>query len=99
MNKEERLEAKELPAKYRPMGAWAYFWYAILYCIPVIGWTCLVATAIMSRNVARRSFARSAMIAYLLLLIGVLAFVIVGVSMGGVDILWGKIVGIFGGAA
>lgn len=99
MNKEERLETKELPAKYRPMGAWGYFWFTILYAIPLIGWICMVVTAIMSRNVARRSFARSAIIAYVLIFIALLAFVIVGASMGGVDVLWNTIVGLITPAA
>lgn len=87
MNKEERLEAKELPAKYRPMGAWGYFWFTILYCIPLIGWICMVVTAIASRNVARRSYARSFFISCVIIMILTIAFLITGVCMGGVDVL------------
>ncbi len=91
MNKEERLEAKELPAKYRPMGAWGYFWYTILFSIPVIGWICMISTAIASRNVARRSYARCYFIGFLIVLIAAIAIVIAGACMGGIDVLWNKI--------
>lgn len=59
MNEQERREIQYLPPKYRPLGAWGYFGYTILFCIPLIGFICLIAFACSSSNINRRSFARS----------------------------------------
>jgi hypothetical protein len=59
MNKQEKLAIKELPPKYRPMGAWGYMLYSILWVIPVIGWISWIVCAVASKNISRRSYARS----------------------------------------
>jgi hypothetical protein len=59
MNKQEKLAIKELPPKYRPMGAWGYMLYSILWMIPVIGWISWIVCAVASKNISRRSYARS----------------------------------------
>ena len=55
----ERAEIRRLPKKYRPLGAWGYFWYTVLFSIPVIGLIALIACSASSKNVVRRGFARS----------------------------------------
>ncbi len=50
---------KHLPKSYRPISGWGYFWRAVLYAIPVIGWLCVLFTAIGSKNRNGRGFARS----------------------------------------
>lgn len=59
MNKYEREEIATLPEQYKPMGAWGYWGWSFLFAIPVIGLIILIATAIGSTNVNRRSYARS----------------------------------------
>ena len=59
MKKFEQEEIKSLPSKYRPIGAWGYFGYNILFSIPLIGFICLVIFACSSSNINRRSYARS----------------------------------------
>ena len=59
MNDVEKHEISQLPDKYRPLSAWAYFGYSIVFNIPVIGFILLIVCAVDSSNVNRRSFARS----------------------------------------
>ncbi len=55
----EKREIASLPPKYRPMGAWSYFGYTILFGIPLIGLICLIVFSLSDNNINRRSFARS----------------------------------------
>lgn len=48
-----------LPKAYRPLSGWGYFWRAVLFNIPVIGWLCLLITAIAGKSRHGRSYARS----------------------------------------
>ena len=59
MNRTERDEIETLPYKYRPVGAWGYFGYTILFNLPFIGFIFLIVFAVSSGNINRRSFARS----------------------------------------
>lgn len=55
----KKNEIKQLPAKYRPLSAWAYFGYTILFSIPLVGFILLIVFSFMNDNINRRSFARS----------------------------------------
>lgn len=46
-------------ARYRPLTAWAYVGYTLLFAIPVIGFILLIVFSFSSGNINRRSFARS----------------------------------------
>ena len=70
MTQFEKAEISRLPQKYKPMGAWGYFWYSILFLIPVIGLIPLIVCANSDKNISRRCFARG-------VIIGIVAFVIV----------------------
>ena len=59
MKKREQVEYDRLDPKYQPISAWGYFFYRILFSIPVIGWFFLIIFACSRRNINRRSFARS----------------------------------------
>lgn len=48
-----------LPEKFRPLSAWAYFGYSILFAIPIIGFIFLIVFSCSGKNINRRSFARS----------------------------------------
>lgn len=74
MNPIEAAEIRSLPPKYRPLGAWAYFGYSILFSIPLVGFICLIVFSFSSSNINRRNFARS----YFCVLLLVIILVVVG---------------------
>lgn len=75
MSPEEKEEIAKLASQYRPLGAWAYFWYTVLFSIPIIGQISLIVFALDSSNINRRSFARSYFCGFIIL---VIAFLILG---------------------
>ncbi len=83
MNRYEKDEIRSLPPKYRPMGAWEYFGYSILYAIPLIGFIMLIVFACSGSNIARRSHARSYFCFMLLglIIIGIFIGILIGAGM------------------
>ena len=69
MTQFEKAEIRRLPKKYRPMGAWGYFWHSILYSIPVIGWIILICNAVSDKNICRRSYARTYFLSFLIAIV------------------------------
>lgn len=69
MNHLETEEIVKLPEKYRPLGAWAYFGYSLLFSIPILGFIFLVIFSISGSNINRRSFARSYFCIYIVIII------------------------------
>ena len=59
MNPIEATEILALPPKYRPLSAWAYLGYSILFAIPLFGYICLIVFSFSNSNINRRNFARS----------------------------------------
>lgn len=55
----EKQEMAALPPKYRPLNAWEYFGYTLLFSIPIVGFICMIVFAFNDSNINRRSFARS----------------------------------------
>lgn len=76
----ERAEIRRLPKKYRPLGAWGYFWYNILFSIPVIGLIALIVCSASSKNIVRRGYARSYWCAIVIALI----FLVVVAGVGAI---------------
>lgn len=81
MKQVEKEEIKRLPSKYKPLGAWGYFGYNLLFAIPVIGQILLIIFCFVGSNVNRRSYARSFFCALLIAIIvlgivAVLAFTV-----------------------
>lgn len=68
------MDYRELPPELRPLSAWAYFGYELLYAVPVVGWVFLICHAIGARNVNKRSFARSFFCVYIV--VAVLALIL-----------------------
>lgn len=80
------LTKEQLPVQFKPLGAWAYFGYALLFAIPVIGWIVLLVLALGgTRNLNLRSFARSYFCALLVWLI------LAGIAVGAVFALGVKL--------
>lgn len=69
MNSFEKTEIEKLDSKYRPIGAWGYFGYNILFSLPVVGFICLLVFCFSDSNINRRSYARSFFCAALLVVI------------------------------
>ena len=64
------LTKEQLPAKFKPLGAWAYFGFSLLFAIPVIGWIVLLVLALGGgTNLNLRNYARSYFCALLVMLI------------------------------
>ena len=80
MNQYEYEEMGSLPEKYRPLSAWAYFGYQILFAIPLVGLICLIVFSLSSTNINRRNFARSYFCVYIIV---VVILIIVLVAAGG----------------
>lgn len=82
MNSYEKDEIRMLPSQYRPLGAWSYFGYSILFSLPLIGFIALLICAFSNSNIVRRSFARSYFCSFLIVLIifGVVVGIIIGVG-------------------
>lgn len=59
MKKRVQEEYDRLDPRYKPISAWGYLGYQILFAIPVIGWLFLIIFACSGKNFNRRSFARS----------------------------------------
>lgn len=79
------LRAEDLPPEFRPIRAWGYVGYNILFSIPLIGFILLIVFAVSGKNINRRNYARSIFCAMLLGLIISLIMAIVFVAMGGVE--------------
>ena len=58
-NNSQSITKEMLPAQYRPLGAWAYFGYSLLFSIPIVGFILLIVFSFSSANINRRNFARS----------------------------------------
>ena len=69
MNQIEKEEISRLPEKYRPLSAWAYFGYGILFSLPVVGFILTIVFSLTNGNVNRKNYARSFLCALVLLII------------------------------
>ena len=82
----EKAEIRRLPKKYRPMGLLGYVWRTLLYIIPVLGLIFLIRGACNSKNISRRSYARSFLFSWILIGAVTCAYFIALVALGFVEI-------------
>lgn len=75
---------KQLPVSYRPISGWGYFWRAVLYAIPVIGWLFLLINALGSKNRNGRYFARSYFCGLLIAVIVAVVVLVLDLTIGGI---------------
>ncbi len=68
--------------QFRPLSAWGYFGYAILFAIPIIGWIFLLIFSFSTKNYNRRSFARSYWCGFLVAVIITGGMLVTGVGLG-----------------
>lgn len=71
-----------IPNEYRPLSAWAYFGYNILFAIPLVGFIMLIVFAFDSSNINRRNYARSFFCAYLVAIIIFIVVLILALVLG-----------------
>lgn len=45
--------------QYRPISAWGYLGYNLLFAIPLVGFILLIVFAVSDANINRRNYARS----------------------------------------
>ncbi len=63
-------QAPTIPPEYRPIGAWGYFGWQLLFCIPIVGIILLIVFSVGgTSNINLRNFARSHFCALALALI------------------------------
>ena len=71
-----------IPEEYKPISAWGYFGYEILFSIPIIGFIFLLIFALGgTRNINVKNFARS----YFCILILVIIFAVLVAALGGLS--------------
>ena len=85
------LTKDTLPAKFRPLGAWAYFGYSILFSIPIVGFIFLIVFSFSGKNINRRSFARSYWCWAILLVIVIAVVLAIAAATTGVSALFDKL--------
>lgn len=74
------VSARDLPPEYRPMSAWGYFGWSILFAIPIVGFILIIVFSCVRGNINRRSFARSYLCWWLILGIIIAIFLITGLA-------------------
>ena len=84
-----------IPYQYRPLGAWAYFGYAFLFSIPIVGFICLIIFSLSDDNINRRNFARSYWCALAIVLILFVIVLVLGLVFGFADTLSDSIANMF----
>lgn len=79
------MDNNNIPSQYKPISAWGYFGYELLFSIPLVGFILLIVFAFSNENINRRNFARSYFCAFLLVAIIFIILLILGVSLGGLS--------------
>jgi len=70
-----------VPSEYKPITAWGYVGYTILYSIPLLGTIILIVNAIGANNINVRNYSRSFFCTLLLAIIAIIVLIIL-VAMG-----------------
>ena len=77
-----------IPSDYRPMSAWGYVGYNLLFSIPLVGFIMMIVFAFDDSYIARRNYARSFFCAMLIgLIITAITFIIMMIAFGGLAFL------------
>ena len=78
----QQTATQSVPDQYRPLGAWAYFGYQLLFALPVVGFICLIVFSCDSSNINRRNFARSYWCSLLVSVIVTVLLIVAAVAFG-----------------
>lgn len=74
------IKIQDLPSNLRPLSAWAYFGYTLLFSIPVVGFILLIVFSFNRGNINRRSFARSYFCSYIIFAVIILIVMLTGIG-------------------
>ena len=67
--------------RFEPLGAWSYFGYSLLFCIPIVGFILLIVFSFSDSNINRRSYARSFWIPMLIFAVLITIFIVSGAGV------------------
>jgi hypothetical protein len=70
-----------IPSEYRPLSAWEYFGYTLLFNLPIIGIIFLIIYAVDGSNINRRNFARSFFCIYVIIIVIILILLALGIAI------------------
>lgn len=78
-----------IPKEYKPISAWGYFGYQLLFGIPIVGFIFLLVFALGgTENINLKNYSRSYFCAFL---VGLIIFVVTLAIVGGVAAITGNI--------
>lgn len=80
---EKELTEEDIPEKFRPMGAWSFFGWSLLFSIPFVGFILVIVFSSIQTNICRRNFARSFLCALMVMGIAVTTVLILAALLGG----------------
>ena len=66
------------PKIFRPLSTFGYFFYGLLFMIPVAGWLAAILVCFLSKNVNLRAYARACLlfVAFVIVLLAIYAAVL-----------------------
>ena len=73
---------ENIPENLKPISAWGYIGYQLLFSIPLVGFILLIVFSFDNSNINRRNFARSYFCVLLLAIILLVILAVCGVSIG-----------------
>lgn len=76
---EKELAEEDIPEKFRPMGAWSFFGWSLLFSIPFVGFILVIVFSSIQTNICRRNFARAYLCALMVMGIAVATVLIFAV--------------------
>lgn len=68
--------------EYKPIGAWGYIGYNILFSLPIVGIILLIVFACSNENINRRNYARSFLLVMLIAIVLAIVFGILAAIFG-----------------
>ena len=74
---------ESIPSNLKPISAWGYIGYRLLFSIPIVGIICLIIFSLNNEKINRRNLARSYL---LMILIGIIIMLLVLVIAGAMGI-------------
>ena len=81
------VSLEDLPPEYKPMCAWAYVGWGILFSLPIAGLILSIVFSIVSGNINRKRFARSYLCWLLIIVVVIAVLLIIGL------VSWNSLIG------
>ena len=68
----------QVSGNLRPLGAWEYFGYSLLFSIPIVGFILVICFSCSDANINRRNYARSYLCMFVLSIILIILLSLTG---------------------